>query len=154
MKEEMVILTRSFDFLDWLMQRALSFPRSQRFAVTQRLQDAALDFHESIVIANHQRTDQRLERLEDADAALDRVRHYLRLIHRWRWLSDGQYHHVAEMIAELGRLLGGWIQETASRRQNLGRGAGPETHPRGSGRFVEQSTEQRTDRQSQQERAR
>jgi hypothetical protein len=31
---------------------------------------------------------------------------------RWHWLSGGQYHHVAEMVAEIGRLLGGWIKQT------------------------------------------
>jgi len=34
----------------------------------------------------------------------------LRLAHQWHWLSAGQYQHVSAMVAELGRLLGGWIQ--------------------------------------------
>jgi hypothetical protein len=46
--------------------------------------------------------------LRSADAALNKVRLYLRLTHRWRWLSDGQYEHASAMVAEIGRLLGGW----------------------------------------------
>ena len=40
---------------------------------------------------------------------------YLRLSHQWHWLSDGQYKHVSTMVAEVGRLLGGWKRQTAGR---------------------------------------
>ena len=49
-----------------------------------------------------------MEKLHLADEALARVRVYFRLAARWEWLSPGQYHHGAEMLAEIGRLLGGW----------------------------------------------
>jgi hypothetical protein len=35
----------------------------------------------------------------------------LRLAHRWQWLNDGQYEFVSEQVAEIGRLLGGWIRQ-------------------------------------------
>lgn len=110
--DEMVIFTRTFDFLSWLIPRTMSFPRSQRFIVTKRLQDAALDFYERIVEANSLQEDDRLERLRQADVALDKVRHYLRLSVQWEWLSLGQYEHASQMVAELGRLLGGWIRQS------------------------------------------
>ncbi len=110
--EEMVIFTRSFEFLSWLIPRSMDFPRSQRFVVTRRLQDAALDLHERVVEANSCRDAARLERLCQASAALDKVRLYLRLSARWGWLSTGQYEHASQMVSELGRLLGGWIRQT------------------------------------------
>ena len=110
--DDMVILTRTFDFLAWLIPRTMSFPRSQRFVVTKRLQDAALDFYERVAEANGLRGAERLERLREADVALDKVRYYLRLSVRWAWLSPGQYEHVSRMVAELGRLLGGWMRQT------------------------------------------
>jgi four helix bundle protein len=112
MADEMVIFARAFDFLVWLLERAESFPRSQRFVVTQRLQAAALDFHERLFEANARKGRARLERLRSADEALDKVRHYLRLVTRLGWLNGGQYRHAAGMVAELGRLLGGWIKQT------------------------------------------
>jgi hypothetical protein len=47
----------------------------------------------------------------DADAHLNKMRLYLRLAHHWRWLNNGQYNHVSQMVAEVGRLLGGWIRQ-------------------------------------------
>ena len=57
------------------------------------------------------RDDERRRALRAADAALNRLRLYLRLAHHWTWLSDGQYAHVSAMVAEIGKLLGGWIRQ-------------------------------------------
>jgi len=111
--DPMVIFTRTYDFISWLIPRTDSFPRSQRFVVTKRLQDAALDFQERIVEANRLRAQGRLERLHLADADLDKIRLYLRLAVRWQWLSEGQYQHVSKMVKEIGDLLGGWIKSVS-----------------------------------------
>jgi hypothetical protein len=110
--ETLVIFTRTYDLLTWLIPKSMDFPRSQRFVVTKRLQDAALDFQEHIIEANRLRGRARLARLQDADADLDKVRLYLRLAVRWEWLKEGQYHHVSAMVKEVGDLLGGWIRQT------------------------------------------
>lgn len=112
MADEMVIFTKTYDLLTWLIPKTQDFPRAQRFVVTKRLQDAALNFQERIIEANRQFGRARLERLRLADAELDKVRLYLRLAVRWNWLTDGQYHHVSEMVYEIGNMLGGWIKQT------------------------------------------
>ena len=107
-EKEMVIFTRTFDFLTWLLPVTNNFPKSHRHTFTRRLLDAAFDLRERLEEANLRRSSERLERLVRCDEALARVRVYLRLAARWGWLSVGQYRHVAEMVAEIGRLLGGW----------------------------------------------
>lgn len=110
MADEMVIFTRTYDFISWLLPLAEKFPRSQRFVVTQRLQSAALNFQESIIEANSLRGASRAEKLRAADTELRKVRLYLRLCEKWEWINSGQYHHVSAMISEIGKLLGGWLK--------------------------------------------
>ncbi len=110
--QEMVIFTRTFDFLTWLLPATNNFPRAHRFTFTQRLLDAAFDLRERLEEANYRRGAARLERLDQADEALGKVRLYLRLAVRWKWLAEGQYRHAAGMVAEIGRLLGGWRKQT------------------------------------------
>ena len=110
--QEMPIFTKTFDFLTWLLPATNKFPRAQRSSVTKRLLDAAFDLRERLEEANARKDAARLERLERADEALSKVRLYLRLAVKWNWLSGGQYHHVAEMVAEIGRLLGGWMKKS------------------------------------------
>ena len=112
--EEMPIFTRSFDLLTWLLPVTNNFPRAHRGSVTRRLLDAAFDFRERIEEANVRQGSTRRERLIKADEALARLRVYLRLACRWGWLTDGQYGHAAELVAEIGRLLGGWQKATHS----------------------------------------
>jgi hypothetical protein len=109
---EMPIFTHSFDFLSWLLPATNSFPRTHRHTFTQRLLDAAFDLREHLEAAHHRLGAARLERLDAADEALDRLRLYLRLAVKWGWLSAGQYQHAAQMVTEIGRLLGGWKKVT------------------------------------------
>lgn len=109
---EMPIFTRTFDFLDWLVPQTANFPRFYRYTVTKRLLDAALDLQEALLMANSFRGPKRRELLIVADGYLSKVRLYLRLAHRRRWLNPGQYQHAGQMVAEIGNLLGGWQNVT------------------------------------------
>jgi 23S rRNA-intervening sequence protein len=113
MAEEMIVFARCYDLLAWLMPKAEKFPRAFRFTVTQRLMDAALDLQEALFEAQCQRTAARVASLRSADAALGRLRLYLRLAHQWHWLSSGQFEHVSAIVAEIGRLLGGWLKQAS-----------------------------------------
>ena len=113
--QEMPIFSRSFDLLSWLLPVTNHFPRAHRHGFTTRLLNAAFDLREYLEEANLRRGPQRLERLDRADEALARLRMYIRLASRWGWLSAGQYAHVGPMLAELGRLLGGWRKVTLAR---------------------------------------
>ncbi len=106
--QEMPLFTRTFDFLAWLLPATHHFPRVHRHDFTHRLLSSAFDFVEQIEEANHRKGPARQERLAEADESLDKLRTYLRLASRWGWFSAGQYEHVAGMVAEMGRLLGGW----------------------------------------------
>ncbi len=75
--------------------------------------NAALDLQEALLAAHAYDGKIRQRHLRHADLHLDKVRLYLRLIYRWQWISRGQYEHVSRMVAEIGRLLGGWIKQNA-----------------------------------------
>lgn len=110
MSDDMIILTRTFDLLTWLLPKSEKFPKVYRFTVTQRLMNAALDFQEALFDARSQTGSNKYKHLREADAYLNKLRLYLRLVHHWGWLNDGQYRHVSAMVAEIGKLLGGWLK--------------------------------------------
>lgn len=106
MPDDMIILTRTFDLLAWLLPKAEKFPKTYRHTVTQRTMNAALDFQEALFDAHSQGGTTRQKHLRAADAHLNKLRLYLHLVHHWQWINDGQYRHVSAMTAEIGRLLG------------------------------------------------
>ena len=116
--KEMPIFIRTFDFLTWLLPVTNNFPRAHRHTFTQRLLDAAFDLSERLEEANQRKGRARIEKLNLADEALSKVRFYLRLAVRWDWLKIGQYEHASKMVAEIGRLLGGWKKVSEDKKQN------------------------------------
>ena len=112
MSSEMVIFTRTYELLQWILPKSERFPKLYRNTVTHRLMSAVLDLQEALILAQTFTDKIRLRHLRDADAQLSKVRLYLRLIHQWRWLSQGQYLHVSRIVDEIGRLLGGWLKQT------------------------------------------
>jgi hypothetical protein len=49
--DDMVLFTRTYDLLNWLLPKAERFPKLYRSTVTQRLMAATLDFQESLLEA-------------------------------------------------------------------------------------------------------
>lgn len=115
-EEKMIIFTRTYDLISWLLPMTEKFPKSQRFVITQRLQNAVLNFQESLIEANALRGALRAQKLKAADTELRKVRLYLRLSEKWQWLTTNQYRHVSQMISEIGKLLGGWLKTVISEK--------------------------------------
>jgi hypothetical protein len=112
MSDDLIILTRTFDLLAWLLPKAEAFPKVYRATLTHRLMSAALDFQEALFDAHSRTGRPRRDALHAADAHLNKLRLYLRLVHHFQWLTDGQYEHASRMVAEIGRLLGGWVKQS------------------------------------------
>ncbi len=104
------IFSKTYDLVAWLVPVTIKFPRQQRFVMAATLQREALHFQELLIEATH--APQPRVKLVEADAELDKLRTHVRLCRDLTLLSPGQYEHVAQMLVEVGRLLGGWQKVT------------------------------------------
>jgi O6-methylguanine-DNA--protein-cysteine methyltransferase len=109
--EQSPIFVKTYAFVLWLQPLAANFPRHQRAGLARRLEDSALNFYERILEAGKSKSDPRL--LRAADLELDKVRFYLRMSKDLKSISLGQYAHAAELVVEIGKLLGGWMKRDA-----------------------------------------
>jgi hypothetical protein len=105
---ESPIFTRTYDLLRWLIPATVKFPRQQRFVLAETLNKTAFEFQEKLIEASMVPGPQPL--LRQADVSLTKLRFYLRLCHDLNLFDTGQYEHVSRMVAEIGRLLGGWMK--------------------------------------------
>ena len=85
----MVIFTRTYDYLSWILPVTNHFPKAHRHTFTRRLMDASFTLYEVLMEAQQTRGAKRSAALEKAAIELDKVRVYLRLAERWEWLSKG-----------------------------------------------------------------
>ena len=104
--KESPIFSKTYDLLLWLIPLTVKFPRSHRFVLAEAIQRTALQFQEQLIEAGLENN--RQEVLRHADITLAKLRFYIRLSLDLKLISLGQYEHAAAMVAEIGRLLGGW----------------------------------------------
>ena len=100
------IFGKTYDFVKWLIPATVKFPRQHRFVLAQALQQEALRFQGFIIEAVH--SSRPIHKLNAADAELDKLRTHIRIARDLGLLSPSQYQHVAKMLTEIGKLLGGW----------------------------------------------
>jgi hypothetical protein len=107
--KESPIFSRTYDLLCWLIPVTIKFPRQQRFVLAERVQQTGLDLHERLIEAAY--SDDPMPALKQADVTLAKLRFYLRLCRDQELISLEQFKHVARMVTEIGRLLGGWMKK-------------------------------------------
>ena len=103
------VFSRTYDFIVWLLGETENFPKSERFRMARRLEDTAFDLYDQLARAAH--SVEPLFELKQADHLLVMLRLYLRLSYDRHLLKIGPYEHGAQMLVEVGRLLGGWMKK-------------------------------------------
>jgi hypothetical protein len=103
--QESPIFVKTDQMLLWLVRCTEKFPKSQRFKMAKRIEDAAFLFQEHIQAAATTRLP---ERLVDADVQLGLVKRRLRMAKQMELMSIQQFEHSTKLTAEVGRLLGAW----------------------------------------------
>ena len=106
--QESPIFSKTYDLVKWLIPVTTKFPREHRFVLAKFVQEAVLRFQESLIEAGVQEGRSRASALHKADVNLSKLRFYLRLCHDLQLIKSSQYQHVAGLIVEIGKLLGGW----------------------------------------------
>lgn len=105
--KESPIFSKTYDLVLWLLPQSTKFPRAHRFGLGERIIRQTLDFQETLLKAGLSKRD-RSANLDEADIQLALLRQNLRLCKDLELIKMNQYEHVSTMLAEIGRLLGGW----------------------------------------------
>ena len=108
--QESPIFTKTYDLLLWLIPATTKFPRDHRFVMAKLCKRPRCASRSRLIEAGLATAGQNRHRLAEADVNLTKLRFYLRLCLDLGIITPRQYQHVAEMVTEIGRLLGGWRQ--------------------------------------------
>lgn len=112
--EELGLIKHWEATLDDLLDRTSKFPKTIRFTVAQRIDNAGLDILEWLVEARFLPRGKKGRLLAAIDARLHRLRYLLRAAHRRRHLSNAGYEHLMRQVDEAGRMVGGWRRQQAA----------------------------------------
>ena len=105
---------KAYDFVSWLIQKVENFPKSHRFTVGERLTSHGLDLLSMLVEAAYAR--QKTDLLEQASRKVNSAGYLLRMAKDLKLMSLDSYGHSAELLDEIGRMVGGWHKSLGTAR--------------------------------------
>jgi len=103
--KDLIVFSKAYDLLKWIHVLTARYPKSEKFVLAAKTQNAALDLLEAVIEANESRD--KGAPLARANMALEKTRIWVRLGFELRFMSLKQYECGSRMNDEVGRLLGG-----------------------------------------------
>ncbi len=115
MLEDMIVFHKTYEFIKWLHALLNNFPKSEKYTLAQKIENASLSVLEGVIKSNHDFD--KVASIEATIVELDKLRVFFRLAKDLRFISFAQYEEGAKLIDEIGRLLGGWKKKSLPARQ-------------------------------------
>ncbi len=110
------IYTILCEIVGWSLDRTADFPKSQRFAFGQRLDNLSLDALQLGVKAIRARQRPlKIECLQELDLVLEQLRVLWRLVNERGWISRQQLVFIQSRLDETGRMVGGWLGQLSTK---------------------------------------
>ena len=111
--EELVILQKTFDMIEFAYPILAQFPKAEKYALVADIKRCMDTFLEYLIEAQkryHKKTT-----LQNLDITLAKLRAYTRLAHNLGFLPPKKYHAWSERNVELGKMIGGWIKTQSNK---------------------------------------
>lgn len=99
--------------MEYVFQALTHFPKSERFTTAAEIRNTMLRILKLIIRANKTRS--RLPLLYDIDVELDVLRSLIRISTAMGFMPFKKYEQASLRLAEIGKMLGGWIKQTVRR---------------------------------------
>ena len=112
--EHLKIFQRSLEFLEKIYLYVNHFPKSQKFALGQRIENAGVDLLMLIVEVNNTSIDKRPPLFKEIFLTLEKIRILVRLAHKLSFLSTKGYEILSGNLVELSKMLNGWEKASAN----------------------------------------
>ena len=109
--ESPVVLVKWYDVVKWFLERVDSFPKNQRFVFGQRLADRAIDVLELLVEAAY--SPRKADLLSRANRGIEVS--LVRLAKDRGLFTMRQYGFACKGLTECGRMVGGWLKQSAAK---------------------------------------
>ena len=109
MLEDLKIFHKTYEFIKWLHSLLNKFPKSEKYTMAQKIENAALGVLEGIIQSNNEfdKTDS----LKKTVIELDKLRVFFRMAKDLQFISFKQYEFGVKQLDEIGRMLGGLLKK-------------------------------------------
>lgn len=108
MAEDLKILQKVFDMMEYGYGALAQFPKSEKFALVTDIKRIMDIMMERVIEA--QKKYYKKTTLQELDVATAKLKAYLRLSYQLGFLPMKKYEIWSEKVVEIGKMLGGWLK--------------------------------------------
>ena len=109
MIDDLKIFHRVYELIKWLHSLLNKFPKSEKYTMAQKIENASLGVLEGIIESNNEFD--KTASLKRTVVELDKLRVFFRMAKDLRFISFEQYEFGIRQIDEIGRMLGGMLKK-------------------------------------------
>lgn len=106
--EELKILEKTQDMIEYGYQALAQFPKSEKFALVIDIKRCMHTMLERCIEANKKYY--KKTTLQELDVEIVKLKYYIRLSHRLKFLPLKKYEVWSGQVVEIGKMLGGWLK--------------------------------------------
>lgn len=107
------VITSAYDFIRWAIPHVAKFPRNQRYALGERIENKLLFVLELLIEAQYSK--EKTEALKKANIEIEQTRYLFRLAYDLRLIDLKTYELSARYSGGIGAQIGGWIKQQTAR---------------------------------------
>ncbi len=114
MAEELKILQKIFDMMEYGYAALAQYPKSEKFALVTDIKRSMDTMLERAIEA--QKKYYKKTTLQELDVEVMKLKAYLRLSQNLGFLPMKKYEIWSEKVVEIGKMLGGWLKSVNSQK--------------------------------------
>lgn len=114
MSEELKILQKIFDMMEYAYLALAQYPKGEKFALATDIKHTMDEMLELTIEA--QKKYYKKTTLQELDVTIAKLRAYIRLSYNLHFLPQKKYEVWSGMVVELGKMLGGWLKSVNSQK--------------------------------------
>ncbi len=114
MSQELIILQKVMDMMEYGYLALAQYPKSEKFAMVTDIK-RSMDIMLERVIEAHKKYYKKTT-LQELDVEIAKLKAYMRLSHTLKFLPTHKYEVWSGMIVEIGKMLGGWLKTVTGQK--------------------------------------
>lgn len=109
--EELKILQKTFDMINYAYPALAQYPKGEKFALVADIKRCMDVMLERIIEANKKYY--KKTTLQELDVKVEKLKAYVRLSYNLGFLPPKKYEQWSGLVVEIGRMVGGWIKSVS-----------------------------------------
>ena len=110
-----VIIVKIEKYIEYMLTILLKLPRTEKFSIGTEVKTSMYEMMKNILLASKIDKNKRLSIYNIVDSNIYYQRICIRIMYNQKWIDEKKYKHSNELLAEIGKILGGLIKSLEGR---------------------------------------